>query len=290
MKLLLSYSLAALLFLTSIELIAQGSEENKKMGIRARDIEQQKGNFFFYWGYNRSNYAKSDITLEGPNYNFTLAEAKAKDLPKEFSSVYFDIGQFTVPQFNIRMGYFLSDKYSIAVGWDHMKYQTIHGSTAILSGSIDASASAKYQGEYDEVRIRMNDDELVKMEHSDGFNIVNVNLERSDFIWYSEDQKLALGLISGAGIGIAMPWTNSLVFGKHNDDRPHFSGMGAQAFVALQGTFYKRFFLRFTAQGGFANMWDIAITPRGDHSAHAEQTIWYFERSLVLGYQFRLWK
>lgn len=290
MRLLSTVLLVILVLAIKTPLLAQESESVQKLGIRDRDIEQQKGNFYFYWGYNRSSYAKSDITLVGPDYNFTLAESEAKDLPKEFSSVYFDIGQFTVPQFNIRLAYFINDKYSIAAGWDHMKYQTVEGSTAIISGRIDASASAKYQGNYNKESIRMNDDELVKMEHSDGFNVVNLNLERTDFLWYTQDQKMALSLISGAGLGIAVPWTNSFVFGERNDDRPHFSGMGAHAYLAVQTTFYKRFFLRYTTQGGFAKMWDIAITPKGDNSAHAEQTIWYLEHSLVLGYQFRLWK
>ncbi len=252
------------------------------------DIKEQKGNFYFYWGYNRSDYAKSDIYLTGPDYNFILSDVVANDLPEEFSTVYFNPVKLTIPQFNFRIGYHLSNKYTLAIGWDHMKYRTRNGSEAIITGRIDPSASSKYAGYYNYDKIIMNEDDLVKMEHSDGFNVININIERNDFLYTSKNQNLGFSFISGAGAGIAMPWTNSVIFGTKNDDRPHFSGLGAHAFAALQGTFYKRFFLRFTMQGGFANMWDVATVPKGSHSAHAEQTITYLQRSLVLGYNFRL--
>lgn len=269
--------------------VAQETDQvNEKLRFTAVDIKKQKGNFYFYWGYNRTNYAKSDISLKGPNYDFTLSDAKAKDLPKEISAEYLDPTRLTIPQFNFRVGYHINDKYAIAVGWDHMKYQTVNGSKTTISGTIEASASQKYQGTYDNEEVVINHSDFVQMEHSDGFNVLNINVERTDFLWLSQDQKLALGLISGVGAGLAMPWTHSRVFGTENDDRIHFSGLGAHAYAAIQGTFYKRFFLRATLQVGFENMWDIAITPQGDNSAHAEQTIKYLERSVVLGYQFRI--
>jgi hypothetical protein len=209
-------------------------------------------------------------------------------MPEEFSSVYFDPTKLTIPQFNFRVGYHLSDKYALAVGWDHMKYRTRSGQPAIITGRIDASASPLYAGYYNHDKIIMDEWNLVKMEHSDGFNVININLERTDFLYTTKDQNFALSAISGAGAGIAFPWTNSRIFGKRNDDRPKVSGLGAHIYGAAQATVYKRFFLRLTLQGGFQNMWAIATVPKGDNSAHAEQTIFYYERSLVLGYNFRL--
>lgn len=254
-------------------------------------ISSNKGKFYFFWGYNRARYAKSDISLIGPDYNFTLKEVRAKDLPKEFSSVYYNPVKFTVPQFNFRIGYFLNDKYSIAAGWDHMKYQSRNGSIATIDGTIEASASDVYAGTYNNEKIVMNEDLLVKMEHSDGFNVVNLNIERLDLLYSIPNEKVALELVTGAGLGIAVPWTNSFIFGARNDDRPHFSGMGAQVFVAPELLLFKHVFIRYTTQFGFANLWDIAITPKSDKSdTHAEQTIYYFERSTVVGYRFNIGK
>lgn len=276
-----------LALLSGLNLIAQSDLD----GTTNSSISENKGKFYFFWGYNRATHGKSDIKMVGPDFNFTLKEVKAKDLPKDFSSIYYNPSKFTVPQFNFRIGYFISDKYSIAAGWDHMKYQTVNGSTATIDGYIGESASTIYAGNYDNQKIEMDHDNLVKMEHSDGFNVVNVNLERLDLLYSTKDEKFALELVTGAGIGFAVPWTNSFVFGARNDDRPHFSGMGAQVFIAPELLFFKHIFFRYTGQIGFAKMWDIAISPKSDNSdTHAEQTIRYFERSGVLGYRFRIGK
>ena len=39
----------------------------------------KKGQFFFYWGYNRGFYSRSDINFKGADYNFTLYDVTAKD-------------------------------------------------------------------------------------------------------------------------------------------------------------------------------------------------------------------
>jgi hypothetical protein len=39
----------------------------------AQDLNQtDKGGFYFYWGYNRSAYTKSDLHLVGRGYDFTM--------------------------------------------------------------------------------------------------------------------------------------------------------------------------------------------------------------------------
>jgi hypothetical protein len=281
--------LIVVLLLSNAKIIAQENANNKFNFKRSKlDIQKPKGNFYFYWGYNQASYAKSDIHLKGPDYDFILSEVKARDMPEPFSAVYFDVNQLTIPQFNVRVGYHLSDKYALAVGWDHMKYQTRSGHQAIITGRIEQSASPIYAGYYNHDPIIMDEYNLVKMEHSDGFNVININLERTDFLFSTKDQNLTLGIASGAGVGIAFPWTNATIFGNRNDDRPKVSGLGAHIYGATQATIYKRFFLRFTLQGGFENMWAIATVPKGDNSAHAEQNIFYYQRSFVLGYNFRL--
>ena len=275
-------------FFHSEGLIAQENEPKpKRLNF---SLEENKGKFFFFWGYNRTVYAKSKIRLIGEDYDFTLSKVKANDLPSEFNSDYINPGKLTVPQFNVRIGYFINDKYAIAIGWDHMKYRTLHGSMAIIDGRIDSSASIKYAGTYSNQAIEMNTNDLVKMEHSDGFNIINVNLERHDLLYKNKTESVAFNLVTGAGAGIAIPWTNAFIFGARTDDRPHFSGLGAQLFIAPEGIIYKHLFIRYTLQGGFASMWDVATTAKNDNSSHAEQTIYYLEQSVVLGYRFKIFK
>ena len=286
-----------ILTVLSILLGSVGFAQEESTSTKDFSLSSNKHKFFFFWGYNRSVYAKNDITWKGPGYNFTLSDVEGTDLPQNgFGENYYNPTLFTIPQFNIRVGFFLNDKYAIAAGWDHMKYRTKNGSTARFSGNIDPSVSSHpdistdygslVNGDFATI-----DNFYLKMEHSDGFNVLNFNLERHDVLYSIFEEKLGLKLVSGIGLGVARPWTNSKTFGIRNDDRPHFSGMGAQVFLAPELMLCKRFFVRTTLQGGFASMWDIAITPKSDKSAtHAEQTIWYLERSLVLGYRFQIFK
>lgn len=277
------------LFFLSIAFSSFSQEEKKAKS--KFSLNENKGKFFFYWGYNRTYYAKSDISWKGPGYDFTLSGVEATDLPKKFSSIYYNPAQITIPQFNFRAGYFINDKYALAIGWDHMKYRSLNGSIATFTGHIDPSVSASYSTLQDGDEVAVDNTYFVRMEHSDGFNVININLERHDLLHTLKEDKVALKLVSGAGLGVAMPWTNARVFEDTNDDRIHFSGMGAQFFIAPEILFYKRVFIRATGQFGFASLWDIAITPKSDQSdTHAEQVIYYFEHSVVVGYQFRLFK
>ena len=44
----------------------------------------RKGSFYFYWGWNRDAYTKSDISFSGNDYNFTLDNVVAKDRQSPF--------------------------------------------------------------------------------------------------------------------------------------------------------------------------------------------------------------
>src|SRR3972149_3153003 len=56
---------------------------------------KRKGNFFFYWGYNRSAYTKSDIHFWGDGYDFTITNVKAKDEPTHDFITYIKPNSFT---------------------------------------------------------------------------------------------------------------------------------------------------------------------------------------------------
>ena len=81
-----------------------------------------KGKFYIFWGGNREDFSKSDIRFKGKDYDFTLYDVDAHDKPKGFHIDYFNPARMTIPQTNFRIGYFLTDKYNISIGFDHMKY------------------------------------------------------------------------------------------------------------------------------------------------------------------------
>ena len=74
-----------------------------------RYTASNKGKIYFYWGGNRANYTNSDIRFKGENYDFTLENVKAKDVPKGWHIDYINPARMTIPQTNFRLGYFISD-------------------------------------------------------------------------------------------------------------------------------------------------------------------------------------
>src|SRR5687767_4789372 len=42
---------------------------------------ERKGQFYFYWGYNRSIYSKTNLHFTSANYDFTVYNIEATDKP-----------------------------------------------------------------------------------------------------------------------------------------------------------------------------------------------------------------
>ncbi len=274
-------------FFTSILIspIYTHSQEKQKYSLK-----NPKGNFFVFWGYNRSAYANSTIQIKGDNYNYTLYDMPAQDMPEKVTAKkYLDPQYLTVPQFNVRAGFYITNKYVISAGWDHMKYKTQNGVTVKITGTIDEEASERYAGTYNNDLITVYHDSLVKIEHSDGLNVIQLNLERHDLLLVNPKENLGLTTILGAGINFPMPWTNATIFGVRNDDRPHFTGFGFSIFGGIKFLFFKKLFIQGLLQTGYLHMPGIVITPKGG-TERASQNIGYLQGMVVLGYSFRLFK
>lgn len=274
----------ALVILIPINTFAQEKEKQKY------SLKNPNGNFYVFWGYNRSAYAKSTIHLKSETYDFTLYDMPAHDMPEKVTvNNYLNPAYITVPQFNARIGFYITDKYVVSTGWDHTKYQTNEAVTTTISGTIDAAASEKYAGTYDHEPITVYHDSLVKIEHSDGLNLIQLNVERHDLLLVNKKENLGLSTIIGAGLIFPMPWTNATIFGVNNDDRPHFTGIGISLFGGVKFFFFKRFFLQGLFQTGYLHMPGIVITPKGGNE-RASQNIKYIQGMVVLGYSFRLFR
>lgn len=277
-----------LLFIIFTMIVLPGvlcSQEKQKYSLK-----NPKGNFFVFWGYNRSAYAKSTIHIKGDNYDYTLYKMPASDMPEKVTvKNYLTPRYITVPQFNARLGFYITNKYVVSAGWDHMKYKTQNGATVQITGTIDPTASERYAGTYDNELITVYHDSLVKIEHSDGLNIIQLNFERHDLWFNNPKENLGLSTILGAGINFPMPWTNATVFGERNDDRPHFTGVGFSIFGGIKLYFFKRFFIQGLIQTGYLYMPGIVLTPKGG-SERASQNIGYVQGMVVLGYSFRLFR
>ncbi|BDD03824.1 membrane protein [Aureibacter tunicatorum] len=262
----------------TLNLFAQHTIPDKQIGKKGR-----KGELYFYWGWNWSGYTNSDIHFKGDNYDFTLKDVKAKDRQSEFSyENYFKPSNITLPQTNMRIGYFINDKYDISIGVDHMKYVMVQDQTVKINGHINETGTP-YDGVYNNDDIILAKDFLV-FEHTDGLNYINVELSRSDdvFEWLKIQSKhFELYLTEGVGVGALLPKTNATLLNNERHDDFHLAGYGLSAKVGLHLKFFKHFFIQSEGKGGFIHMPDIRTTP--STSDKASQHFFFLQGNILIG-------
>jgi hypothetical protein len=246
-------------------------------------MNHKQHQLFISWGYNRAYYNESDIHFKGEGFDFTLKNARAEDMPEEFSpEVYFNPGQFTVPQFNFRAGYYFGKNTAISMGWDHMKYHLIGTQLLKIDGHIDEEKyfNPVYTGNFNDEYILYNSS-FMNYHHSDGFNFIRVALEQRIPFWQSVNKKHVLAMNASASIGAFLPWTDFTFFGTQHRNKPHLAGYGASLHAGFRYEFFRYFFLQGTAQFGWSNLVDIMLE---DHlPSRAEQKITFIERAWAIG-------
>lgn len=243
-----------------------------------------KGSFFFYWGYNWDGYTKSDIHFKGDDYNFELKDVVARDRQSPFeASVYLNPQKLTIPQYNLRLGYFINDHYSISFGADHMKYVMMNDQTVKMTGRI--SNGTAYDGNYQQADQVLTHDFLL-YEHTDGLNYLNVELRRFANIYARKNLEFNYEL--GAGAGVVMPKTNCTLMNNERHDAFHLAGYGIGVVGALNLTFFKYVFLQTELKGGFIHLPDVRTTQF--KSDKASQHFFFGQINAVLGARFPLTK
>ncbi|MCP2025722.1 hypothetical protein L1276_000862 [Flavobacterium sp. HSC-32F16] len=269
-----------------------------------------KGKFFVMWGGNRESYSKSDVNFRGKDYNFTVNNMAAHDKPKGWHLDYINPANMTIPQTNLRLGYFFSDHYSVTIGVDHMKYVMTQNQIANVTGNINLPADdpgSIYNGEYNNRPVDMsqggaqeggfgkgetpvNGPAFLMYEHTDGLNYINTEVARFDDIskWFGlpNIDKVQINLTEGLGAGVLYPKTNTTLLGKERHDDFHVSGYGVSAKAGLNITFFKHFYVQGELKGGYINMQDIKTTTSNEDKASQHFT--YFQRIIAVGGIFRI--
>lgn len=246
-----------------------------------------KGKFYFFWGGNRESFSKSDIHFTGNNYDFTLYDVAAHDKSKGWHIDYFNPTRITIPQTNLRIGYFINDHYNISIGVDHMKY------VMFQDRAVDYTGYYPNEGTYGEVlpngQILLTEDFLT-YEHTDGLNYINTEFCRVDDIskWFNlpNTDKFQINLTEGLGAGFLYPKTNAKLLGNERHDDFHISGYGVSAKAGLNFTFFKHFFLQAEIKGGYIDMNDIRTTK--NNSDKASQHFLFLQRIIAFGGIFKI--
>ena len=244
---------------------------------------QKKGNFFFFWGWNKEVYTNSDIHFSGNNYDFTLHNVVATDKQSKFDpNLYFGITNITIPQYNYRVGYYINDHYQISIGWDHMKYVMVNDQSSNIDGSIHVGS--QYDGDYknQDFIIAQN---FLRFEHTDGLNYLNTEIRRSDMVW--SNKFLQVNINEGIGAGVLYPRTNTTLLNNPRYDEFNIAGYGVAAVGSVQLSFFKHFFIQSEMKAGYINMPNIRTTMNA--SDKASQHFQFFQYNILLGGQFALY-
>lgn len=265
----------------------QGYSQSEDFVVPEKYTSHNKGKIYIFWGGNRDYYSKSDIHFTGENYDFTLNDVPAQDKPKGWHIDYLNPARMTIPQTNFRIGYFLTDKYNISLGVDHMKYVMPNNKVVGYSGNYPDRGS--YGEAISDGNVLLTED-FLKFEHTDGLNYVNVEFSRVDdfskHLGITDTDKVQFNFTAGVGVGILYPKTNSTLMGKTRYDDFHISGYGLSAKAGLNVTFFKYFFLQTELKGGYINMGDIRTTP--SKADKASQDFYFAETVIAIGGIFRL--
>ena len=246
-----------------------------------------KGKFYIYWGGNRETFSKSDIRFKGADYDFTIHDVTAHDKPKGWHLDYVNPARMTIPQTNLRIGYFINDHYNISIGLDHMKYVMYNDRRVDYSGYYPNAGS--YNENPVDGQLTLDEDFLL-FEHTDGLNYVNTEISRVDDISklfkINNTDKIQVNVTEGIGGGFLYPKTNTTLLGKDRYDEFNIAGYGVSAKVGLNVTFFKYFFIQTELKGGYIEMNNIRTTQ--DKADSAEQNFWFLQRILTVGGIFRI--
>ena len=243
-----------------------------------------KGTLYGYWGYNRSGYSKSNMHFIGPGYDFTLKGAVAYDNPEEFDPrVYFHPEKLTIPQFNVRLGYYFKDNWAISFGYDHMKYLFADRNQVILNGFISPGIDSVWAGSYSGEEIITNREEF-HYENSDGLNYLRFELTHTNPIFKTRGKDwFALSTNTGLSLGALLSFNDFTFAGESNFRTISISGYGLSSHLGLRLEFFKHFFIQPNFGLGFHHQLKVRNRP-DDSSAYTRHAYGYYEIDFLLGF------
>jgi hypothetical protein len=250
---------------------------------RNLNSNSDKGKFYAYWGWNRSSYSDSDIRFKGKTFDFTLKEVNAEDEQHPFSlNPHLNPLKLTIPQTNFKIGYFISDRYSLSFGIDHMKYVLTQHQRTTISGYISGTGTS-YDGEYHNDELIIEKD-FLEYEHTDGLNYWNLEINRHDLIL--QHHPVRLSLLSGVGGGPIIPRSDVKLFDKVENNVYHVAGYGVSVKAGMNLNLFRNFFLQAELKGGFINLPDVRITHLA--SEQAKQQFYFIQGNIVVGFIVQL--
>lgn len=245
-----------------------------------------KNRIYVSWGYNRAIFTKSDIHFHGPGYDFTIYGAKAHDRPSKFNfDTYFNPTRFTIPQYNVRLGFYIKNGIHLSVGMDHMKYVMDQDQTVEMSGIIDSSAIPAYAGNYVN-RMQKLDANFLRFEHTNGLNLITLELEYLLPIYHSRRDWIHIGWNFGIGGVFVVTKTEVHIADIGLDNKFHLSGICVPIKMGPRIDIWRYFFVAFEGKAGYMHLPWVPV--RNSPDDHIDHNFSFFEYYGVVGFSYRI--
>jgi hypothetical protein len=265
-------------FLILLMLIAKYSSAQQTTTETKPKTKKVHGTFYFFWGYNRDLYTRSNINFKNTvsdNYNFTLVDAYAHDKPDMKN--FWHWSAITIPQYNAHLGYLFNDKNNlgIEVSWDHLKYFVADDQTLLVKGQIRGRTIDK------DTLVTPN---FVHIQHTNGNNYLMANIVKKQSLY--KRKHIEISTLAKAGVGPLMSVTFSTVLGSVEDISGYFHYHGVVTGVGddLRVDLYRYFFIQVSGQGAFADYTNTYIG--ADKMGRSTQT--FFSLAYFYGIGFNL--
>jgi hypothetical protein len=187
-----------------------------------------------------------------------------------------DIVNFTIPQFNFRIGYYFNnDKdWGIELNYDHPKYIVRNYQLAHVEGTI--------LGQYVNKDTIM-DPHYIHFEHSDGANFLMI-MPMKRWKWETHNGKFNFGLVLKPGVGIVYPRTDVTIFGHRLNNNWKVAGVIGGVECALRTEVNHHFIIEFAGKAAEADYANCLVHGKGN--GKATHHIGAAEAILTVGYQF----
>ena len=233
-----------------------------------------QGTLDFYWGYNRSAYSSSTIRFVGDEYDLRLHGVNAKDNQSPFSGKYFSPTRFTVPQYNIRLGYNFKNFWNVSIGFDKMKYVIRDAQSVRISGYVETGVDPEWSGTFNNGQQRVLNESHFQYQNSGGLNYVRVQVSRN----LAPFRKLRNGDFSfnwmyGVSAGAIVSFTDYTFEGYRTERVSSISGYGISIHNGARLVFFKHLFLQANVAGGLVHQ--VRARTRPGLGNYASQVMTY---------------
>lgn len=259
---------------------------NAQVRKHQRKRSTNAGTLFFYWGYNRTAYTKSNIHFIGSDYDFEMKGVKATDRqPKFGANLYLNPMNMTIPQYNFRIGYYFTEKWAISLGVDHFNYVMAPNNEVVLDGHFAMGADSLWEGNYQQ-ESTVIDPNHFHYEHSGGLNYMRIELLRSYDIWEVGDRRqFAITGNVGLNLGPMLTTTNFRFANEQSNRSTALSGYGIGANASVRLEFFKHLFIQGEGGVAFAHLPGVK-TRVNDRNQRAKQAFGLATYNVSLGLLF----